>query len=251
VHPLTPDALLQAWESVASVPRGGRDALLAAELSAAISPDATPPAAGYADLPLGALGRTLARRREALFGDAVDALTECPRCGTTLELTFGLREVLPPADDPRPALVTLESDGVRIDARLLTSSDLVAVSDSPASDKARAQLLERSIVDARDDSGKSLAIRDLPDRLVAELAARMEAVDPGCDVELSLTCATCGHEWEAPFDIGQFLWGELDAAARRLLVDVHDLAVTYGWSEREILSLSADRRAAYLEMVRA
>ena len=43
----------------------------------------------------------------------------------------------------------------------------------------------------------------------------------------------------------------MEAHARRLLLDVHQLASAYGWSEMEILSLSATRRNAYLEMVRA
>ncbi|HUD55174.1 MAG TPA: hypothetical protein VMR02_08095 [Terracidiphilus sp.] len=44
---------------------------------------------------------------------------------------------------------------------------------------------------------------------------------------------------------------QIEARARRLLYEVHTLAAAYGWSEREILSLSAPRRALYLEMVRA
>ena len=33
-------------------------------------------------------------------------------------------------------------------------------------------------------------------------------------------------------------------------MEVHTLASVYGWTEREILSLSEPRRAFYLEMVR-
>jgi hypothetical protein len=47
------------------------------------------------------------------------------------------------------------------------------------------------------------------------------------------------------------LWAEIEVRAKRLLLEVHLLATAYGWSEAEILSLNAQRREFYLEMVRA
>ena len=44
---------------------------------------------------------------------------------------------------------------------------------------------------------------------------------------------------------------EIHAWAKRTLREVHTLASAYGWSEREILSMSAVRRALYLEMVQS
>ena len=41
----------------------------------------------------------------------------------------------------------------------------------------------------------------------------------------------------------------LDVAAGRLMRDIHLLASAYGWTEAEVLSLSAWRRQAYLDMV--
>jgi hypothetical protein len=43
----------------------------------------------------------------------------------------------------------------------------------------------------------------------------------------------------------------MDARARALLAEVHSLARAYGWTEPEILALSPQRRAAYLEMAGA
>jgi hypothetical protein len=42
---------------------------------------------------------------------------------------------------------------------------------------------------------------------------------------------------------------ELNAAATRLLHDVHTLASAYGWSEGDILAMSEARRARYVAMV--
>ncbi len=54
-----------------------------------------------------------------------------------------------------------------------------------------------------------------------------------------------------PFDILSYLWTEIEDWAQRLLVDVHTLAVSYGWSERDILALSPRRRRMYLELLGA
>jgi hypothetical protein len=61
-------------------------------------------------------------------------------------------------------------------------------------------------------------------------------------------CEACGHEGSAQLDAGELLWDEIDARAHALLGEVHQLARAYGWTESEILGLSAARRAAYLSM---
>jgi hypothetical protein len=39
--------------------------------------------------------------------------------------------------------------------------------------------------------------------------------------------------------------------ARQILRDVHRIALTYHWNEKDILSLAINRRLAYLKMIRA
>ena len=66
---------------------------------------------------------------------------------------------------------------------------------------------------------------------------------------LDLSCDECQHAWLLPFDLGAFLWTEVDMKARAMIGEVHVLATAYGWSERDVLALSDTRRAAYLAMV--
>ncbi|MDF3150290.1 hypothetical protein PBV88_56420, partial [Streptomyces sp. T21Q-yed] len=80
------------------------------------------------------------------------------------------------------------------------------------------------------------------------IAEAVEAADPGADVTLNIACAECGEATRAELDIASYLWTELDAWARDLLLDVHLLATSYGWSEPEILALSPLRRRYYLEL---
>jgi len=78
---------------------------------------------------------------------------------------------------------------------------------------------------------------------------RLRELDPQADVRLDLTCTACGHHWESIFDIATYFWREIDDWAQRMLRDVHILAMAYSWSEADILSMSAWRRQAYLQMV--
>jgi hypothetical protein len=80
--------------------------------------------------------------------------------------------------------------------------------------------------------------------------ALLEA-DPQAEIRLDFTCPACAHEWELLFDIAEFFWTELSAQAQRLLREIDALARAYGWSEREILNLPAQRRQTYLELVTA
>jgi len=66
---------------------------------------------------------------------------------------------------------------------------------------------------------------------------------------LELSCPVCRQNWRLSFDIGAFLWAEINSLAKRLLREVHTLARAYGWREADILSMSATRRQAYIELV--
>ncbi len=83
----------------------------------------------------------------------------------------------------------------------------------------------------------------------AAVVAQMAQANPQAEVNLSLSCPSCACQWQAVFDIASFFWTEIDAWARRLLRDVHRLAVAYGWRESDILAMSPLRRQLYLNML--
>lgn len=95
------------------------------------------------------------------------------------------------------------------------------------------------------DAGELAA---LPDPVLKRFAAAAEDADPGAELTLEIACPECGAATPAELDIAAYLWTELDAWARDLLLDVHLLASAYGWSEPEILALSPLRRRYYLEL---
>jgi hypothetical protein len=85
--------------------------------------------------------------------------------------------------------------------------------------------------------------------LAAATGSQLAEADAMTDVQILLECPQCEHSWTEQFDIAAYLWREVDDRARRLLQDVHVLALHYGWCESEILALSDLRRQFYLRMV--
>ena len=131
--------------------------------------------------------------------------------------------------------------------RLPTSRDLARAAGESDLGMALRRLLESCRVDPVESPAWSE--NDLTESDLHELGERMAAADPLAETRLTLRCPECGHQWEESFDIVTFFWAEIEARAKRLLFEVHTLASAYGWTEREILSLSESRRALYLEMV--
>jgi len=89
----------------------------------------------------------------------------------------------------------------------------------------------------------------LPENVIAAVSERMAQLDPQGDIQLTLTCPKCGHEWLSPLDIASYLWREICAWAGRTLNEIHLIASAYGWRETDILTLSPQRRRTYLELI--
>lgn len=232
-------ALLTAWEEGVSQPPVKR----ALTLLTAAWPEAS--AEGWAHASIGQRDGRLLTLREELFGSRLETITVCPGCGEQLELTFStqdIRAVAPPHESLRVA-----ASGYEVEYRLPTSADLLEV-DQSATAGGRELLLQRCVRVAR--CGATVVDSTaLPAEVVDAVAEAMTTADPQADVQVALTCPACQHGWSMAFDILAYLWSEIEDWGRRLLREVHALASVYGWSEREILALSARRRRLYLEMM--
>ena len=199
-----------------------------------------------AALPIGSRDAALLDLRERLFGAHFTGRTSCPACAEQIELTFATDEVRRSAA-PQAAF-SMRIGEYDVALRLPSTIDLEAIEESSDIPSARAELFGRCVTAVHRD-GQSVLPAELPPDAIDAVAARMSELDPQADVAFDVDCPTCSHAWREPFDVVTFLWNELDAAARRLLGDVHRLALAYGWSESDILALSTARRAAYLGML--
>jgi hypothetical protein len=225
--------VLALWERGAARHPLDRALLLCGRVRDDVPPDE------LADLPLGVVNAALLRLRRACFGRRIAARATCPRCRGELELVLDADRLADVAAEPgadREASV----DGFRF--RLPTARDLAAVADGADAQATALRLLERCCVERPAEAARPL------EPLLEEAERQLEALDPGADLELAVTCEACGHAWHASLDAGALVWQEIAARAATVLADVHRLALAYGWSEREILALSPQRRAMYLEL---
>jgi hypothetical protein len=231
-------ALLDVWERSAGIGRPWGEIALLAEASGAAAEQ-------LATLTVGERDRLILRLRQQLLGDRFDCETRCPACDEHLELTLDARQLLLPHPLPTDAEIRLGGDDYLATCRLPNSADLAACNDQPHP----ADALLALCVHVVDGDGAVIDARQLPMSMRERLDAHIAALDPQAEVLLDLRCPGCGHGWQAPFDPAAFLLLEIDAYAVQLLDDVHQLALAYGWSERDILAMRPSRRRRYLERV--
>jgi hypothetical protein len=190
-------------------------------------------------LPLGERNALLLELRAALFGPRMEGFATCPECGAELELTVDPR-ALAQGLRSEPAEASEEIAGYCM--RPLNSLDLMASSHAASEEEARGILLARSL------GLKAHELAQLGESAVA-LAERFERVNASAEIRVRLECAVCRNRPVLDLDVARFLLREVAAAARRLMEEIHELASAYGWSESAIASMSAARRAAYMEML--
>lgn len=198
---------------------------------------------------LGVRNRRLLELHARLFGDELDLTADCPACHAAAQFASRCSALVgDPPDAHAASTGRLEMDSYVIEFRLPTRAD-VALAAGDDDDFAR-RLIDRCVVAAtRDDV--SMPSTELPDDVLDALSRRMEALDPLALVSFELECPACATRWSAPLDVDQLLWTKVRSAAERLLLDVDMLARTYGWTEQDVLMLTASRRAAYLQLAGA
>jgi hypothetical protein len=250
MRPLSASALLEVWERGASrtpveqalviletaFPQAGRDALVR--------------------LTIPERDACLLSLHELAFGAQLNGLAACPACGERVELSFDSRLLCPPGTllpdlvtpEPHNPETTFRLDNCRVIFRLPTSSDLLDAASSGDALQARAKLLTACVLSAK-RGVKSLPVGELPAGVQEALIERMGQAASLADPNLAVTCPACGQTWTVLFDIVSYFWSEIGAWARRLLNEVHLLASAYGWREADILSMTAMRRQAYLELI--
>lgn len=230
---------LDVWErSAGAAPASRATALLAPCIDAAAS----------GALTLGERDALLLDLRKQLFGSHLHSTAGCPQCQERCEWECEIDAMRAAGAASSGEPLELIDDGWKIRMRLLTAADLDVVAHCADEPSATGILLSRCVLEARHD-GEIVDVAHLPGSWVERISAALAAADPQAATSVAVTCPACAHAWEAEFDIGAYLWTELDAWALRTLADVHELASRYGWSEPEILALSPTRRARYLSMV--
>lgn len=232
--------LLDLWERGAAKPPYER----AVAILEAAFPDQ--PAASISNWSLGQRDAAFISLQEILFGERLNAVASCPSCGSRLDLDFDTPRIRAPfsGGETHKTTMTVGGSAYALEILPLTTNHLRQVSANPS----RLALLQNCLGSVLRD-GAPVEPKDLPEEVIKQVGAKLAELDPQTDIQLALRCPDCAHAWDAPFDIIAFVWSEIDAWAQRTIQEVHLLASRYGWSERDILGMSARRRQRYLQMV--
>lgn len=210
-------------------------------------------------LSIGQRNELLLRLRERVFGELLQSSANCGACSTKIDFALTVDTLCSAAKkQPVQKDLTLRWQDFLVGFRLPTSADLLAI-DSLVREQPEQALARLSrgcvlwIASADESQSQSeLALpEELPAELIDALAASITEHDPLAEILLDMTCPDCGQPWQTQLDISAYFLSELEVQARRLLFELGTLARAFGWTEETILSLSARRRRAYLQMVGA
>ena len=196
--------------------------------------------------------------RALTFGRTLLLVSRCPHCATLTDLDLtadriGLTCAAVPEDWEARAF-SIGAETCRL--RPVTAGDLADLEHVGDATELGRHLLRccltpaEAVGNAEAECRLDAWIAVAPDHL-ASLEAALVDLDPAADTLLELTCPACRNLWTEAFDAPAILWRELRAEAGRLLGEIAELARTYHWAERDILSLPPARRRFYLEAARA
>jgi hypothetical protein len=245
--------ILAAWESGRAVERTRRGLLLAQLASPTQRPEE------LARMSVGRRDRMLLDLRRLTFGPTQEGVTICPACGDHVEFSFSLDTILSAANgneaDSSGSELWVRCDEFECQFRLIRADDLDAAARAESVEAARQCLIRRCVNRVirggveEFSAGPGTSELALPEEVVARIAEAMDQADPLADLRFDTQCPACGHRWSDRFDVLTCLWQEIESRGRRLLEQVHVLAGAYGWSEMQILELSASRREHYVNLV--
>jgi hypothetical protein len=240
------NVLLTAWERSYAMPPVKR-ALLLFSLA---RPGET--LSRLADCSIGERDGALLNLRAGLFGREVQSLDVCPECNEKVEVLFSVDDVLIRQVGTGSSADRLGRAGRTLRVRPVSSNDLLEIERIPAGPERRRTLLRRCVRLAENvnRSGAASCQLELDADEALAVTDALAALDPQSDIQMAMRCSKCHHTWKTRFEIAAFLWAEINAWAERLLAEIHTLGSAYGWSEQDILEMSAWRRQIYLGMLR-
>jgi len=166
----------------------------------------------------------------------------CPRpsCREPIDLDLTLEEFLAGINSsPSPFAVDLGDR--RIWVRRPTGTDQISwLSACFVDPESAIRSIARSLVVD--------GIGELTAEWLRRIEERLEQEDPLVQFHLDARCPGCEQVSAYDIDIVEFAFGRLKQAQTRLIESVGRLAAHYHWTESEILSIPAWRRAQYLAL---
>jgi hypothetical protein len=246
LKPLATDELLELWDTTSGKSMLEKSLRLLSKVYSTDNIDQV------ARLSIGERDARLLEIREWLFGKTLRNKANCQNCSETIEWESN-SNAMHLQDFPEYFSLKnheLEKDSYYIKFRLLNSADLLNLTSiEHLTENSYKKVISKCILSATKDN-QEYDINNLPESVWEALNDRMSEEDPQADIRMQLVCPNCNHSWEMNFDIGSYLWSEINVWAKKILEEVYLLAGFFRWSEKDILNMSSNRRRLYIDMIR-
>lgn len=168
---------------------------------------------------------------------------ECTKCRELFDVPLKYAALpVKPAGEEFPE-TTVETGLGSLRLRVPTGADQEAIA-AVADDTAALPILLQRLLSTTDPS-RALDVTQLSDNDLAAIEARLEAMAPEIAARLKTYCPGCEAENQLPISP----YAALQRPAGDLYTEIHRLANTYHWSERDILDLPRTRRQIYLQLI--
>lgn len=183
--------------------------------------------------------RLMALLQMRFFGHRIAGDSNCRVCGEKFVFDFDVRDLvksvapLQPVETDADGWITTD-DGVRF--RLPSGEDELAASGLDPSRAANV-----------------IAFRCVPDGsnsdVVAAVEQKAQKVAPLIDLTLNATCPECGTGNDLAFAAERYFLSALCSERRRLLREIHRIAISYGWSYDSIVDLDRTHRRELVSQI--
>lgn len=246
MKPLATDELLELWDTTSGKSMLEKSLRLLSKVYSTDNIDQV------ARLSIGERDARLLEVRECLFGKTLRNKAYCQKCSETIEWesdssTLHLQDF---RENLCRKKLELVQDDYYIKFRLLNSADLSNLTSIDyLTEDSYKKAISKCILSATKDN-QEYDIKNLPESVWEALNDRMSEEDPQADIRMQFVCPNCNHSWEMNFDIGSYLWSEINVWAKKILEEVYLLAGFFRWSEKDILNMSSNRRRLYIDMIR-
>jgi hypothetical protein len=168
---------------------------------------------------------------------------ECGQCHKLFDVSLKFAELpVKPAGKDFPETTVVTELG-RLRVRVPTGADQEAIATIDDETEALHLLLQRLVSTVEPSRVFNVALLNEND--IAVIETQVEAMAPETATHLLTHCPSCATENQLPI----VHYASLQGPSEDLYAEIHRLAISYHWSESEILALTRARRQIYLQLI--